>query len=147
MTMMTHQRLGQNLDIFCNLMPKKPEKKVRGIPPIPHNPIGVSWLVSQAIFEHSLGSFFVNSAVTNLRLSGTTRVALYPPSYPPVEDFQHHLSASETTPFRRLIYETPSPTITATSAAFHGTALTTLSENKGSPPFFSHFAHTLKSVV
>jgi hypothetical protein len=24
--MMTRQRLGKNLDTFCNLMPKKPEK-------------------------------------------------------------------------------------------------------------------------
>jgi hypothetical protein len=33
--MMTRQRLGKNLDTFCNLMPKKPEKKFRGIPPFP----------------------------------------------------------------------------------------------------------------
>jgi hypothetical protein len=38
-------------------MPKKPEKKLTGIPQIPH-PIGVPWLVSQAIFEQSLGSLF-----------------------------------------------------------------------------------------
>jgi hypothetical protein len=25
----------KNLDTFCNLMPKKPEKKFRGIPPFP----------------------------------------------------------------------------------------------------------------
>ena len=39
-------------------MPEKPEKKVRGIPPQFPIPIGVPSLVSQAIFEHSLGSFF-----------------------------------------------------------------------------------------
>jgi hypothetical protein len=54
--MMTLQRLGKNLDTFCNLMPKKPEKKFRGIPPVPTFECRVK-VVSQAIFEQSLGFF------------------------------------------------------------------------------------------
>jgi hypothetical protein len=37
-------------------MPKKPEKKLTGIPQFPI-PIGMPWLVSQAIFEESLAFF------------------------------------------------------------------------------------------
>jgi hypothetical protein len=54
---MTRQRLGKNLDTFCNLMPKKPENKFRGIPHFPILECRVK-VVSQAIFEQSLGSFF-----------------------------------------------------------------------------------------
>jgi hypothetical protein len=43
--------------LHCNLMPKKPEKKLRGIPHAPHCSAGLR-VVSQAIFEQSLGSFF-----------------------------------------------------------------------------------------
>jgi hypothetical protein len=31
----TSPEAWKNLDTFCNLMPKKPEKKFRGIPPFP----------------------------------------------------------------------------------------------------------------
>jgi len=49
-------RAGNHL--HCNLMPKKPEKKLNRHPPNSPSPIGVPWLVSQAIFEQSLGSLF-----------------------------------------------------------------------------------------
>jgi hypothetical protein len=58
--------------------------------------------VSQAIFEQSLGSFF-SSAVTNLRLLGTTRALSTILSTE--RNFRHYLSGSETTRFRRLTYD------------------------------------------
>jgi hypothetical protein len=45
MTMMTRQRLGKNLDVFCNFVPKKPENKPEGIPPNYQLPIGMPSLV------------------------------------------------------------------------------------------------------
>jgi hypothetical protein len=41
MTMMTHQSLGKNLYVFCNLVPTKPDNKLEGIPPNYTNPHGL----------------------------------------------------------------------------------------------------------